>query len=321
MQFQTLLLASMSVFFVIFPDANAQQFPVKSIRLVVPAPPGAGMDTLARMVADKAAQGLGQPIVIENNGSADGMVAATLVARSTADGYVLLVGNAATHTAHLYRRNPPYDPVRDFAPITGGGLSVTCLAVPASLGVQSIAELINLIRRNPGKHSFGTGGTTVNNGMFVSGDAFKRLTGTDLVGVPFAAIAPLMTELLAGRVSMAFTTVTSALPQDRAGKVKILAITESRRYAMLPDVPTLAEVLPGFASTALWNGYFARAGTPQGVVQRLNVEMVKGLKSADESKLPGITLIGGTPDEFANFVKIQTEDLAKLLKATGFQPE
>lgn len=301
--------------------ALAQTFPSKPIRLIVAAAPGAGIDTLARMVAQKASQGLGQQMVVENMAGASGLIAAAQVARSAPDGYTLLVGTDASQSAHLYQKTLSYDPATDFAPITGGGLSVTCMAVSSSLPVSSIDELVDYAKRNPGKLSFGSGGGTTTGSFYLAGQFFKTLTGTDFVGVPYKGLADVMTQLLGGRVTVGFTTVSTALPQQQAGKVKILAITDSKRYPLLSTIPTLAEAVPGFAKAATWNGYFAPVGTPQAVVRRLNVEMVNGLNFADPSRLLGITLIGGTPEEFAAFVKEQNEILSKLLKMAGIQPQ
>jgi tripartite-type tricarboxylate transporter receptor subunit TctC len=300
-------------------QSPAQTFPTKPIRLIVGAGPGAGIDALARMVAHKAAQGLGQPIVVENMAGASGTTAATAVTRAAADGYTLLVGHDGSQSAHLYQSNLAYNPSTDFAPITGGGLSMTCIAVNASLPVNSIAELVDYAKRNPGKLSFGSGGGTTRGALYLGGEYFKSLTGTDFVGVPYKSMSEAATELLGGRVTMAVVTVAVAMPQLKAGKAKILAILENKRYPNLPNIPTLGEAVPGFLGASTWNGYFAPAATPAAVIRRLNAEMVSGLNAADESKLPGITLIGGTPEEFGRFVSTQVENLARLLKLAGVE--
>jgi tripartite-type tricarboxylate transporter receptor subunit TctC len=287
--------------------------------MIIGSGPGAGIDTLARMVAQTASHGLGQPIVVENIAGASGGTATLVVTRAAPDGYTLLVGHDGALSAHLYQANPDYNPIVDLAPITGGGLSVSCIAVNASLPVNSLSELVDYARRNPGKLSFGSGGGTTRGANYLSGEIFKTLTSTDLVGVPYKTMANAATELLGARVTMVFINLAVVLPHQKAGKVKVLAITGSERYPQLPDVPTVAEVVPGFVSAATWNGYFAPAGTPPAVIRRLNAEMVNGLRAADESKLPGITFVGGSPQEFGNFMKTQLQNLSKLLDMVGYQ--
>jgi tripartite-type tricarboxylate transporter receptor subunit TctC len=301
--------------------ARPQTFPSRPIRMIVPNPPGGGLDIMARLVAPKAAEGLGTAVLVENRPGADGIVASELVARSPADGYTLIVASASSHTANYYLfKNLPYHPVNDFTAVVGAVESVTCVAVNAALPVRSIKELIDYARRNPGKLSYGSTGAT--GAYTISGEAFKAMTGTDIVHVPYKGFGPAMTALVSGEVGVIFTSLTTAMPQASAAKIRILAIMEGRRYSAMPHTPTVAETVPGFKGATIWNGFMGPAGMAQPVVARLNAELLKALQAPEtRSKLAATEVIGGTPQEFAAYVKAELESFGKLVKLLGLKPE
>ena len=298
----------------------SQTFPAKPIRIIAPVPPGGGSDLIARLVAQKVGDA-GWSMVVENRPGADSIIGAELVAHALPDGYTLLLGNAAALVANLFfYRTLSYDPVKDFAPITGGGEATTLLVVGGAVPVNSVKELIAYARLNPGKLSYGTG-SGVNGAYYMSGEAFKAVTGTDIVHVPYKGLSPAMTGLLSGEVDIAFTAASLAVSQARAGKLKVLAVLEGKRSSRLPEVPTVAETAPEFRAATIWNGFFAPAGVPVPVATRLNIEFNKALHSPDVvAKLDGLEVIGGTPDEFAAYVKGQVEVFGRIVKLLGIKP-
>lgn len=303
------------------PAAHSQAYPLKPIRMVVPSPPGGGSDILGRLVAQKAGEALGQPVLIENRAGADGIIGTEYVARAAADGYTLLIGNATANVANLFlHKSLPYDPVKDFAPITGGVEAITCIAVNPSLPINSVKDLVEYAKRNPGKLTYGSSGA--GGAYHMSGEAFKAITQTDIVHVPYKGLVPSLTAVIGGQISLAFNSVTVSLPQAQAGKVRIIAVIEDKRYSKLPNVPVVRESVSGFKGSTIWNGFFAPAGLPAPLLTRLNAELVKALSSADVvSKLDAAEVIGGTPEQFAAYVRGQIENFAKLVKLVGVKPQ
>lgn len=311
------LFLSVAIPLAVFP----QTYPAKPIRLIVPNAPGGGLDQMARLVAQKTSEALGQPVVVENRAGANSIIGTELVAHAAPDGYTLLVGNATSHVANVYLlKSIPYDPVTDFTPITGALQSITCVAVNPLIGVNTLKELIDYARRNPGKLSYGSSGAS--GAYHLSGEVFKSVTGTDIVHIPYKGLAPAMTGLLAGEIAVAFTSLTVAVPQARAGKIRILAVMEGKRYPGLPEVPVVSESVPGFRAATIWNGFFGPAGLPQAVVARLNTEILKALNAPEvRSKLEAAEVIGGTPEQFGAYVKSEIENFGRIVKAVGIQPE
>ena len=302
-------------------ESRAQSYPVKPIHLIVPGTPGGDSDLLARMVSQKAGSTLGQPVVVENRTGAYGIIGAELLAHSAPDGYTLLLGNGGTNVANLFlHKNLPYDPVKDFAPITGGIESIMCIAANPAAGFSSIREFIDHAKRNPGKLTYASSGS--GGSYYLAGEAFQAMTGTRIMHVPYKGLSQAMNDLVAGQVSSAFTNVTVALPQEKAGKVRILAVLMANRYSGLPSVPTVNEVVPGFRPVAIWNGFFGRAGMPAAAVARLNAEFNKAMNSPEvSSKMDAGLLIGGSPEQFAAYVRDQTEAFAGVAKLLQLKPE
>ena len=300
---------------------HSQAYPTKPIRLILPGAPGGNADLLSRLVAQKVGSALGQPMVVENRTGAYGIIGTEAVARSAPDGYNVLHGNGGTNVANSFLyKNLSYDPVKDFTPIAGGVASVACITVNASLPVKSLQELIDYTKRNPGKLSYGSTGS--GGSYFMSGEAFKAMAGTDIMHVPYRGLAAAMTDLVGGQIGAAFTAVSVALPHAKTGRVNILAVVQDKRYAGLPDVPTVAEIVPGYQAFAIWNGFFARAGTPAPVVRRLNAEIVKAVNLPEViATMDSGVLLGGTPEQFGTYVVEQREVFANIVKLLGIKPE
>ena len=295
--------------------AMAQAWPSKPISLVVPFPAGGTTDVLARALAEKLQQSLGQPVIVESKPGAGATLGADFVAKSRPDGYTLLVG-AVHHTiATSVYKKLPYDFQKDFAPITEIALVPNVLVVNANTPATNVAELVALLKAQPAKHNYGSNGNGT--AQHLIGTQFENMTGTDFAHIPYKGSGPLATDLLGGQITMSFDTVTSVLPHIKAGKLRALAVTTARRSSALPDVPTLDEAgLKGF-DIGTWFGVLAPAATPKDIVARLNTEMVKVIRSPDFRKRMaeiGAEPIGNSADQMAAQIKSETEKFAKLVK-------
>jgi tripartite-type tricarboxylate transporter receptor subunit TctC len=299
--------------------AHAQTFPSKPIRMVVPFTPGGTTDILARTVGQKMTEHWGQPVVIDNRPGAGGNIGSELVAKAPPDGYTLLMGTISTHAinASLYKKLP-FDPTRDFAPVSRVGTLPNILIVHPSVPVKSVRELIELAKSKPGELNFASSG--VGTSLHLSGELFNSMAGVKLVHIPYKGSSPALADLLGGQVKIMFDNLPSALPHVKAGKLKPLAVTSTKRAAVLPEVPTVIESgLPGFEVTS-WFAVFAPAKTPKDIVTKLNGEIVKILNSGDvKEKLTqiGVDAAPTTPEELAAFAKAETEKWGKVVKATG----
>ena len=300
----------------------AQDYPNRPIRLVVPYPPGASTDGLGRMVAQKMTESMGQTVIVENRGGASGNIGSDLVAKAAPDGYTFLLGTDATHTTNLFLfRNFPYDPEKNFTPLTLAVKNIIVLVVPPALPVRSLAELIDYGKANPGRLAYGTSGT--GSPHHLSGELMQQMTGVPLVHVPYKGGGPALTDLLGGQIPMLFASLVSVQQQIRGGKVRALGVTDATRYRGLPDIPTVGETLPGFEITS-WLGFFGPAGLPRPIVARLNDEIVKSLKKPDvyqKLEATGLEVVGNTPEQFAAIVKRDIETRGALVKAAGIKPE
>lgn len=299
----------------------AQTYPSKPVRMVVPSPPGGGSDILSRLVAQKIGAALGQTFIVENRVGGDGIIGTEHVARAAPDGATLLVGNATVQVANLFlRKNLPYNAAKDFTAIAGGVEAVTGIVVSASMPIHSVAELVEYAKKNPGKFTYGSSGA--GGAYHISGEAFKAMAGIDLTHVPYKGLAPSMTAVVAGEISGAVMSITVAAPQARAGKARILAIIEERRYPKMPDIPTLRETIPEFRGSTIWNGFFAPAGTPPAIIARLNTEILKAVNAEDTlSKLDAAVVIGGAPEQFTAYVNTQIEVFGRIVKLLGITPQ
>ena len=305
----TLLAASTCV-------ALAQVYPSKPIRLVVTFPPGGAPDILARLFADKAQ--LGQALVIDNKPGAGGNIGADQVAKAAPDGHTLVMATVGTHSINgaLYSKMP-YDMVRDFTPVGHVASAPILLVVNNDLPVKSVAELVAYMKANPNKLSFGSPG--VGTSVHVSGELFKSLTGTQMVHVPYKGRQFAIPDLVGGQIQVMFDNMPSALPMAKEGKIRALAQTTAKRSPAAPDVPTVAETVPGFEATT-WFAIFAPAGTPREVVQKLNAEMQRVFKLPDVAdKLKGLGLEPwiSTPEELAAYQAREIVKWAKVVKDSG----
>jgi tripartite-type tricarboxylate transporter receptor subunit TctC len=302
--------------------ALTETYPTHPVSIVVGYPPGATSDLLARTVGDPLSAVLGQPVVIDNRAGAGGNVGAAYAARAPADGYTLMVGTDAMMTSNVYLyKNSPFDPAKDFAPITNAGVNIICLAVNAELPIRSVAELIDYARAHPGKLSFGTPGTA--SPHHLTGELLRQKAGIDIQHVPYKGGGPAVNDLLGGHIGLGVLSLSSALPQVSTGKIRIIAVVEKSRYAGLPDVPTIAETVPGVEMSS-WLGFFAPAATPQPIIMRLHEEIVRILKTdAVRDKLGnlGFSVTGSSPAEFADDVRSGLALRGQLMKSAGIEPE
>jgi tripartite-type tricarboxylate transporter receptor subunit TctC len=295
--------------------AMAQAWPSKPISLIVPFPAGGTTDVLARALAEKLQQSLGQPVIVESKPGAGATLGADYVAKSKPDGYTLLVG-AVHHTiASSVYKKLPYDFQKDLAPITTIALVPNVLVVNAATPVKNVAELVALLKSQPGNHNYGSNGNGT--AQHLIGTQFENMTGTEFAHIPYKGSGPLATDLLGGQITMSFDTLTPVLPHIKAGKLRPLAVTTAKRSSALPDVPTLDEAgLKGF-NIGTWFGVLAPSATPKDIVTRLNTEMVKIIQSPDFRKRMGeigAEPIGDSTDQMAAQIKSETEKFAKLVK-------
>ena len=299
--------------------AFAQGYPAKPIHFIVPYPAGGPLDTVARLLAQKVSESVKEPVVVENKPGAGGNIGADAVAKSPPDGYTILMGAVATHAINptLYA-NIPYDPVRDFAPITQVASTPNVLVVNPSLPVSSVKEFIAYAKAHPGELNFGSGST--GSAGHLAGELFDTMAGVKMVHVPYKGAGPAMQDLIGGQIQLMFDNLASSLGQIRAGRVKALAVTTAKRSSLAPELPTIAESgLPGF-DISTWFGVFAPGGTPPEVVRRLHDEFVKALDAPDVRaamlKL-GAEPVGNTPAQFAAYIHAEAQKYAKVIKASG----
>jgi tripartite-type tricarboxylate transporter receptor subunit TctC len=295
--------------------AFAQAWPARPVTLVVPFPPGGTTDVLARALADRLSQTLGQTVIVESKPGAGATLGADYVAKSRPDGYTLLMG-AVHHTiASSVYKKLPYDFQRDFAPISTVALVPNVLVVNASTPAKNVKELVALAKVEPNKLSYGSNGNGT--AQHLIGTQFENSTGVQILHIPYKGSGPLTTDLLGGQIAMSFDTVTPVLQHIRSGKLRALAVTTAKRSSALPEVPTLDEAgLKGF-DIGTWFGVLAPAATPKDIVARLHAEIVKVIQSPDFRKRMdeiGAEPVGNTPDQMARQIKDETEKFARLVK-------
>ena len=300
--------------------SQAQTYPSRPIRLVVTFPPGGAPDILARLFSEKAQ--LGQPLVVDNKPGAGGNIGTDIVAKSPGDGYTLVMGTVGTHAINgaLYDKMP-YDMVKNFSPISLVASAPNLLVVHNDLPVRSVPELIAYRKANPNKLSFGSPG--VGTSVHVSGELFKSMTGTSMTHIPYKGRQFAIPDLIGGSIQVMFDNMPSALPMAREGKIRALAQTTERRSAAAPDVPTVAEFVPGFEATT-WFALFAPAGTPRPVVDRLNAELVRVFRLPDVQdrlKTLGLEALLSGPDELARYQAAEIGKWAKVVKESGAKAE
>jgi tripartite-type tricarboxylate transporter receptor subunit TctC len=298
-------------------------YPTRSIQLVVTVPPGGAADFVARIIAEKLADAVGQPVIVVNRGGAGGTTAAAGVARSDPDGYALLLNTITTHGIgpHLYARLP-YDAVRDFAPVILLAKLPLIMSVTATLPAQSIADVISLAKARPGQLAFASSGT--GGAPHLAGELFRTLAAIDLLHVPYRGSGPAVVDLIAGRVAIMFDAAPSLLPFITSHQVRVLAAASRQRHRLLPEVPSFAELGYDRMDISLWYGVVAPAATPQAIVQRLNAELNKILAMTDVRKSfadQGADIEGGTPAAFDAFMREESARWGAVVKQAGIKPE
>lgn len=300
-------------------SALGAEYPNRPIRYIVPSAPGGGPDVISRMVATEISKQMGQQIVIDNRSGAAGVIGTDMIVRAAPDGYTIGVGNISTLAI-----NPnmlaklPYDPVKDLQKVVQTILTPILLAVTPSLSVKSVQELIDYAKKNPGKLSFGSSGGN-GTSTHLCGEFFKLVTGTQMMHVPYKASQQAITEMIGGQLQLMFDNIASILPHVKAGRVRGIGVTSIKRSPAIPELPTIAETVPGFEHTA-WSGVVAPAGVPKVIVAKLNAEINKALTSPVlKEKLMGLGYepVGGTPEQFEVFVKKEVAKWADVVKRSG----
>jgi len=303
--------------------ACAQEYPRKAIRLIVPFAPGGGNDTVARAIAQSAGASLGQPVVVDNRAGAGGMLGAELAARSPPDGYTLFLGGVGSHAVNPnLHAKLPYDPVKDFAPITLIASAPSVLVVNPSLPARTLAEFTALAKASPGRINYASNGN--GSSAQLAAVLYESMAGVQMVHVPYKGLAPALVDLLAGEVQAMFSSVVAIVPNIKAGRLRALAVTGKRRAALLPEVPTLDESgVPGYEAGS-WYGILAPAGTPQAVVAKLHEAIVRALAQPEVRERlvsEGAEVIGSTPEAFAAHITAELARMGKLIRDAGIRME
>jgi len=300
--------------------AEAQTWPNRPVRLVVTFPTGGAPDILARLFSDKAQ--LGQPIIVDNRPGAGGNIGADFVAKSAPDGYTLVMGTVGTHAINggLYAKMP-YDMVRDFSPVSLVASAPNLLVVNNNLPVKTVSDLISYMKANPDKLSFGSPG--VGTSVHVSGELFKTMTGTTMTHVPYKGRQFAIPDLVGGSIQLMFDNMPSALPMAREGKIRAVAVTTLKRSASAPEIPTVAETLPGFEAVT-WFAMFAPAGTPRAAIDRLHQEVLRVYRLPDVQERMqklGLDAVLSTPEELATYQAAEISKWGDVVKKSGARAE
>ena len=298
----------------------ASAYPDRPVRMIVPFTPGGGTDLVARMIAQKLGENLGQPVVVDNRPAVDGVVGTEIAARSQPDGYTLLQVSTSHAINVALGRKLPYDTLKDFAPIAHTANQQLILVVNPGLPVRTVKELIALGRAKPDALNYGSS----SNATALPTELFKAMTGIQAQHIPYKGSPPMLADLIAGQIQMSIAAAISAIPQVKAGKLRVLAIGDSRRSSEMPDLPTIAEAgVPGYQAT-IWSGLLAPAGTPAPIIERLNREVVKAVRAPDfRAKLLelGAESVGSTAAEWGAFLRSEIEKWQKIAKRAGMRAE
>ena len=300
----------------------AESYPSRPIRVIVPFPPGGGNDIVGRIVALKLGEGLGQPVVIDNRGGAGGTIGTDITAKAPPDGYTLLVNNISLAVNQTLFAKLPYDTLRDLAPVGLIGRQANVVVVHGGVPVRNVRELIDFARARPGEVNYGSGG--VGTASHLATEMLKLMTHTEMVHVPYKGLGPALTDLIGGRVHFIISTMASALPQIKVGKLRPLAVTTAQRSAFYPEVPTMNEAGVKGYEFSTWYGLLVPARTPTSVVDRLNAELRKALASAPVKEQfggQGLESAASTPGEFGAYLTSEVRKWSKVVKASGATTE
>jgi tripartite-type tricarboxylate transporter receptor subunit TctC len=301
---------------------RAQAFPDKPIKLLVPYPPGASTDALARIVGQKMAAAMGQPVVVDNKGGASGNIGTELLAKSAPDGYTFGLGTDATHAANVHlMATPIFQPLRDFTPLALAALNPIVLVVHPSVPANNLAELIAYVKANPGKGGYGTSGT--GSPHHLSGELLRSRTGAAFTHVPYRGGGPALNDVMGNQIPMLFASAITVIPHIQGGRLRAIGVTGATRYEGLPNVPTMAETLPGFEVPS-WLAFFGPAHIPEPMAKRLSDEILKALRDPEvKTKLTdsGLVVVAGGPAELAAMQRKDYELKGKLIREAGVKAE
>jgi len=312
----------LAVLFVLGLSAEAQTYPTRTVRIVVPATPGGAIDLIARSLAEKMTASLGQPVVVENKPGASNNLGTDFVAKSAPDGYTLVIVASSHATNKFLFKQMPFDPVKDFEPVVYTHIVPLLLAVNPTVPAKNVKELTAWIKANPDKAVYASSGP--GSSLHMAAELFMNMTGTRMHHVPYKGSSAAHPDLLAGRTAMIFDTITAVQGHVKAGTLRGIAVTTASRSSAMPELPTIAESgLPGYDAST-WGGILAPAGTPKDVVAKLNSSINAALKMDDvRSRLmgAGIEIQGGTPEQFAAVIRNEIDKWGRVTKAAGIQPE
>ena len=320
---QTNRAALIALLAALLPATALAAYPDRPIRLMLPFPPGGPSDIVGRMFAQKLGESIGQQIVIDNRGGAAGNIACEIAKNAAPDGYTLLQGTVGTMSInpHLYK-NLPYDPLRDFAPVSLLTETPYLLVTNPKLPANNVKELVALAKTQPGKFNFASGG--VGTGNHFSGELFKTLAGIDVVHVPYKGSGVGMNDVLSGQVQMMFINLLPAMPYVTQGRLRGLGVTSAKRSIAAPDIPTIAESgFPGYQSTS-WHGIMAPIKTSPAIIKQLYAELAKVSQQPDVKKRmasQGTDVSGSTPEEFRKMIQVESAKWANVIKTAGIKPE
>ena len=303
--------------------ALGQAYPSKPLRLVVPYAPGGATDVLARPIAQKLSEQVGQPVIVENRPGANATIGADHVARSPADGYTFMLGSIVHYMVPFFSKNVPYDPLRDFTPIAQVAVVPNILAVNPSLPIHSVKDLIEYAKKTGTKLHYGTTGTGSTHHL--GGVFLAQTAGIPLEHVPYKGGNPAIQDVLSGSIPLVILTATTILPQVKNGKLRALGLIENRRFALVPGVPTIGETVPGYAVPDTWFGFLGHAGLPRPIVEKLNAELRKAVQDPDvKQRIENLGMVPtGTEnaDQVLANVKVEVETIRKIVTTANIQPE
>ena len=302
-------------------QAQAQGFPNRPVRLLVGFPPGGPIDLQARLIGQKLSESLKQPVIVDNRPGADGVIATNLVAKAEPDGHTLILASIGFATVPSMNAKLPYDPARDFSPVIYVALGAMVLAAHPSVPATNLKELLDAARARPGQFNYGSAGIGSSNHLGV--ELFTRTAAVQMHHVPYKGASPATTDLLAGQIQVMLNPISNALPHIRSGRLRALGVSTAKRSAAAPDVPAIAETVPGF-DVPLWSGIFAPAGTPAEIVNVLNREIGAVLANREiQASLAGhgFEAVGGTPRAFGDFVNAELVRWTALVREAGIKPE
>jgi tripartite-type tricarboxylate transporter receptor subunit TctC len=302
-------------------SAMAQDYPVRPIRIIALSSPGSGPDIVGRLIGSKLAQAWGQQVIVDPRPAATGIVGTEIAANAAPDGHTLVIVTSQAVIVSVMYEKLPFNLIRDFAPITLVASTPFILAVHPAVPAASIKELVALAKSKPGALRYGSGGA--GSPPHLSAEIFKSMTGTDMLHVPYKGITPAMIDAVAGEVQMLISVIPAVLPTIKSGRLRALGVTSAKRTALVPDVPTIAESVPGYEFIG-WYSLFAPAKTPARIINKLNAEIGKSLSTPEFRErfiALGAEPSASTPQELATYLRVQTEKMRKAVKDSGARPD